>query len=173
MEGFSSTIFKKILRSCKVACMTHRAWIAVSGVIWIVVGAFLLYKGLRFISDGSLGSDTLCFRLQEMFGSPQQAAVALIAAGLLVGFVKGKFVLSKTVKRVAIRISSLPRPIRFLQVYAPSYWVLIGTMIGLGLSLRFFPIPVDLRGFIDTAVGSALINGGLLYFRAARGALRL
>jgi hypothetical protein len=47
---------------------------------------------------------------------------------------------------------------------------LIGAMVGLGVTLRFLPIPVDLRGFIDTAVGSALVNGAMLYFHIARSA---
>jgi hypothetical protein len=153
--------------------MTHRSWIAISGFVWLSIGAFLLYKGLHLISDGTIRSDSLCFRMREVFGSPRQSGTALIAAGLLVGFIKGRFVLSKTVRRVALRIVSLPLPIRFSAVYAPSYFILIGSMVALGISMRFLPIPVDLRGFIDTAVGSALINGAMLYFRAARGALRV
>lgn len=151
--------------------MTHRNWIAISGFIWLAIGSFLLYKGLRFISEGALAADSLCFRLQGLCGSPQQAGTVLIAIGLLLGFLKGRMVLSKAVKRVALRILSLPLPIRAAAVYGPSYWILIAAMIGLGVLLRFLPIPVDLRGLIDTAVGSALINGAMLYFRAARGAL--
>jgi hypothetical protein len=153
--------------------MTHRAWIAISGFLWLAVGGGLLYKGLHLISNGTISADSLCFKMQGFFGSPQQSGTALIAAGLLVGFVKGRFVLSKTVRRVALRILSLPLPIRFFSVYAPSYFILIGGMIALGITLKFLPIPVDLRGFIDTAVGSALINGAMLYFRAARGALQV
>ena len=153
--------------------LTHRNWIAISGFVWLAVGAFLLYKGLHLISDGIVKTDTLCFKMQGLFGTPQQSGTALIAAGLFIGFIKGRFVLSKTVRRVALRISSLPLPIRFSSVYAPSYWILIGSMVALGMILRFLPIPVDLRGFIDTAIGSALINGAMLYFRAARGALRV
>lgn len=153
--------------------LSHRNWIAISGFLWLGVGVFLLYKGLHLISDGVLKADTLCFKMKGLFGSPQQSGTALIAAGLLLGFMKGRFVLSKTVRRVALRITSLPLPIRFSSVYAPSYWILIGSMMGLGMMLKMFPIPMDLRGFIDTAVGSALINGAMLYFRAARGALRV
>lgn len=153
--------------------MTHRAWIAVSGFLWLAVGGWLLYKGIHLISDGTISSDSLCFRMQGLFGTPHQSGTALIAAALLIGFVKGRFILSKTVKRVSERISSLPLPIRFSSVYAPSYFFLIGGMIALGILLKVIPIPIDLRGFIDTAIGSALINGAMLYFRAARGALRV
>ena len=153
--------------------LSHRNWIAISGFIWLAVGVFLLYKGLHLISESVMKTETLCFRMQGLFGTPQQSGTALIATGLLLGFVKGRFVLSKTVRRTALRISSLPLPIRFSSVYAPSYWILIGSMMAVGMMLKIFPIPIDLRGLIDTAVGSALINGAMLYFRAARGALRV
>jgi len=37
--------------------------------------------------------------------------------------------------------------------------------MGLGMGIRYFGVPVDVRGLIDVAVGSALINGAMLYFR--------
>lgn len=148
--------------------MKHRAWIAVTGFIWLVIGGSLLYKGLHLISSAASTTDSLCFSLRNLFGSPQQAGTALIALGLFIGFLKGRFVLSKTVHRVSVRIGHLPHPIRFFDVYAPSYWILIGSMIALGVSLRFLPISIDVRGLIDVAVGSALLNGSMLYFRFAK-----
>lgn len=148
--------------------MKHRSWIALSGFLWFVIGVSLLYKGLRFITDAAFQADSLCYRMQGIFGTPQQAATSLIAVGLLIGFIKGRFVLSKTVRRVVGRIASLPLPIRFQDAYAPSYWFLIAGMVALGVSFRFLPIPLDIRGTIDLAIGSALINGSMLYFRAAK-----
>ncbi|HSX38060.1 MAG TPA: hypothetical protein VLE95_04435 [Chlamydiales bacterium] len=148
--------------------MTHRSWILLSGFLWMAIGSFLLYKGLHFIADGTLRTDSLCFRLQGLFGGVQQAGAGLIGVGLLVGFIKGRFVLSKTVKKIALRIQSFSQPIRVTSIYGPSYWILIAGMIGFGILLRFLPIPIDLRGVIDTAVGSALIHGAMLYFRTAR-----
>jgi len=118
-----------------------------SGVLWLLIGTWLLYKGLRLLS---LSAD-------------RSEASWWMAAGLLVGFVKGRFVLSRTVKRIAGRIDALSEPIRFTQIYPKSYWLILGSMSLLGFVLRFFP--VDWRAFIDVAVGSALINGAMLYFR--------
>jgi len=148
--------------------MTHRRWIFLSGWIWFFVGAMLLYKGLHFISEATLQTDSLSFRFRDVFGSTQQAATILIATALLVGFLKGRFVFSKTVQRMTARILSLPSPIQWSKVYAPSYWIIIGSMMGIGMLFRFLPIPIDLRGWIDTAVGSALLNGAMLYFRVAK-----
>ena len=153
--------------------MKHRTWVFLSGFVWLTVGIFLLYKGLHFVSAATLRSDSLSFKFQGLFGSPSQAGTGIVALGLLIGFVKGRFVLSKTVKRVVGRIHSLALPISFSSVYAPSYWILIGSMVALGFAMRFLPIPLDARGLIDIAIGSALVNGAMLYFRAARMAAHL
>lgn len=130
--------------------MSKRSWISISGLIWAFVGALLLYKGLRILS-GLSNSDT---------------ATLWVAAGLLVGFVKGRFVLAKTAKRLTDRIASLQEPIQFSQVYPKSYWLLLASMMGMGALLRL--APADWHGFVDVAVGSALMNGAMLYFKAAR-----
>lgn len=148
--------------------MKHRTWIALSGFTWFLVGIFLLYKGLRLIAEAAFLSGSLCHKMSPLVGSAQQAASLLMASGLIIGFFKGRFVLSKTVKRVVLRIVSLPLPIRLKDAYSPSYWILIGSMMALGMFFRFLPLPIDVRGTIDLAIGSALVNGAMLYFRAAR-----
>lgn len=148
--------------------MKQRGWVAFSGFVWFVIGAFLLYKGLHLIAEGAFQPHSLSHRMKDLVGSPQKGATILIAIGLFGGFFKGRFVLVKTVRRVVARIASLPLPIRLKDAYSLSYWILIGSMVALGVSFRFLPIPIDLRGMIDVAIGSALINGAMLYFRAAR-----
>lgn len=138
--------------------MKYRGWIAFSGLVWLVIGTMLLYKGLNFIGDGTVKANP------EL----QKFATLLIGFGLLIGFLKGRFVLSKTVRRVVTRIISLPLPIRAKDVYPRSYYLLILGMMALGWGFRFLPIAVEWRGMIDVAIGSALINGGMLYLRAAR-----
>jgi hypothetical protein len=147
--------------------MKHRTWIALSGFLWFFIGLGLLYKGLHLITEAAFQPNSLCFRLQTYFGSAQQSAVVFIGIGLMIGFFKGRFVLVKTVQRVVTRISTLPLPIRLQDAYSKSYWILIGSMVALGMTFRFLPIPIDIRGAIDVAIGSALINGAMLYFRAA------
>jgi hypothetical protein len=149
--------------------MGYKSWIVVSGLFWAAAGFSLLYKGLHLISQGALGPDGAYSLSASWFGGGERGATALVALGLLVGFIKGRFVLAKTVKRVCGRILSLSLPIRIGQVYSSSYVVLIGSMILLGMTLRFLPIPLDVRGVIDVAIGSALLNGSMFYFRAAQG----
>src|SRR5689334_19607294 len=103
--------------------MSHRAWISISGFIWAVAGLLLLFKGLRILAD-----------LPD-----KDRALWWIAGALFVGFLKGRFVLSKTVQRISKRLLSLPEPIRFMDAYPKSYWLLISSMMALGLLMRFVP----------------------------------
>jgi hypothetical protein len=130
--------------------MSHRAWISISGLIWALAGLLLLYKGLKILSD-----------LPN-----KEAATWWIVAGLVIGFLKGRFVLAKTVQRISNRILSLPLPIPFINAYPKSYYLLISFMMALGIVMRF--VPDQWHGFIDVAVGSALMNGAMLYFRVSR-----
>ena len=131
--------------------MQKKSWIALSGFIWSAAGFMLLYRGLDFLSQ-----------MENL-----NVASWLIALGLFAGFIKGRFVLSKTVDRTVRRIYQLSSPIRFTHVYPKGYWMLIASMMGLGFLLRL--VPIHWRGLIDTAVGSALLNGAILSFRAAWG----
>ena len=127
-----------------------RTWIVISGCLWLGIGIFLLTKGL-----------------QLLVFSGSKNALLLLSIAMVIGFVKGRFVLSKTVHRVTTRILSLPAPIKVKQVYGIGYCLLILSMIALGISMRWLPIPLEARGAIDIAIGSALFNGSILYFRKA------
>lgn len=72
-----------------------------------------------------------------------------IGLAIAVGLAKGHFVLSKTVKRMREERPGLRSVL------------LIGLMVGMGMSLRF--VPNQVRGFIDVAVGHALLYGAGLY----------
>lgn len=145
--------------------LSYRTSILFSGCLWLVVGVFLLSKGLGFVilaeKEGILKS------LSLFIGSQEKAALFVISSALLVGFIKGRFILSKTVKRIVTRIYGLPSPVVLKDLYPKSYYLLLGAMVLLGFVMRWLPIGAGVRGFIDIAIGSALINGAILYFKAA------
>lgn len=149
--------------------MNRRVWVACSGFMWLFVGVMLLYKGLHLIQDAVHDTDSLSYRFGVLFGNGESGGTVWVAMGLMIGFLKGRYVLSKTVSRLVKRIEDQPLPLSFFTAYPLSYWVTIVGMMGLGLLLRLLPIHGDVRGLIDTAVGSALIQGAMLYFRASRG----
>ncbi len=141
--------------------ITHRFCIRLTGFVWFAIGTWLFFKGLKYVSYGAFEPSGI----SSFFATSERGAAILISAGLLVGFLKGQFVLRKTVTRVAGRIAALPMPLSIGKIYAPSYWILIGSMMLLGMSMNFLPIALDLRGAIDVAIGSALISGAILYFK--------
>jgi len=119
-----------------------------------------------------IGSRELAFLyiipLKNMVGTEDQASTVILCLALVVGFVKGRFIFTKTIARITRRIYSLPLPIRFSKVYPISYWCLIGSMMMLGMGMRYLSIPLDVKGFIDVAIGSALVQGAMIYLRIAR-----
>ena len=117
----------------------------ISGALWMVIGVRLLYIGLH--------------RVEE---------VAFIGLGLLVGYLKGRFVLRKGARRVMNRLRTQEEPIDLRTMYHPGYWVLLLGMGCLGMLLKFVPgIPLEIRGVISVAVGAALLQGSTTYFREA------
>ncbi len=152
----------------------HKTLIIFSGLVWLIVGCFLLPLGLTLIADGaqkeilvSSSSLPLLQYLARGFGGMEQASVFLIAMCLGIGFFKGRYVLSKSVNRLVNRIRSFPNPTHFSKIYSPAYLLLLGSMVLLGMVIRYFHVSNDIRGAIDVIIGAALINGSLLYFRMA------
>ncbi|MBN4067297.1 hypothetical protein JYU14_04360 [Simkania negevensis] len=150
----------------------HSTLITLLGLLWCAVGGMLLIIGTRLftaIVSYQVNPKQLLFMqgLSKRAGGIDQAAIVLIGIALVVGYMKGKYVLRKSCVRVVNRLFKLPNPAYLHQALSKWFYLLIGTMICLGISLRVFGAPVDLRAVIDVAIGSALINGALTYFRFA------
>lgn len=129
-------------------------WIVVSGVIWLVVGSCLLSIGLYLLI------------LQSSLQSQDYVAI-LVCLGFVLGFIKGRFVLSKTAQKAVKKVLLISEPISILQVYPPIYLGLIVGMMLLGMGLKWLEIAAHIRGVIDVAVGFALINASRVYFQSA------
>jgi hypothetical protein len=144
----------------------HIGLVVLSGLLWLGIGVMLLVKGLRFVVYAEPGCKML-ENLTPYVGTRDQAIVFLIALGLFAGFMKGRFVLMKAVKKVVNRIASLSTPLKISQIYDKRYYALMVLMMGMGLALNFLNIPGDVRGTVDIAIGSALMNGAMGFFRSA------
>lgn len=150
--------------------VSHATLIFLSGFVWLAVGCFLLPLGLNFIveillKENSSQPHPILNFLAPYAGGLESAALIWIAITLLIGFLKGRHVFAKSVNRSVSRILTLPNPAPLSKIYSPSYYILLGSMVLLGVLVRFAPL--DIRGGVDVAVGSALINGAVLYFRQA------
>lgn len=146
---------------------SHASLIALSGLIWLAIGAYLMPLGLNFlIQAAALPSHApLMKAILPVVETYDKASLLLVAAALFIGYFKGRVVLGKSVRRSTSRILALPNPAPLSQVYDWKYYLLIGLMVLIGLAFKFAPL--DIRGFVDVTIGSALINGAMLYFRAA------
>lgn len=117
--------------------------------------------GLRFLMSTAHTSNLF----SNIVKGPEQGVMVLVLLALIVGFLKGRTVMAKAARRQVKRILSLQNPTSLKNLYSPAYYILILVMIGFGMILRFLPVTIDVRGAIDCAIGCALINGALQYFR--------
>lgn len=147
--------------------LRHSAAIIFSGVTWMGIGMFLMIKGftLIIVPMESESSAILLPHIRLWMGDAQQASLLLICLALLIGFFKGRIVLRKSAERIIRGILAQPNPCSFSSVYPRNYLILLGLMMSLGMVLKWIPIPPDLKGLIDAAIGSALVNGSAFYFR--------
>lgn len=144
----------------------HGLAIALSGVLWMSIGILLLLKGFGYLLHPSPELTPSLLPYLSSFGKDaSQAPLFLVSIGLVIGFIKGRFILAKTASRVIKKIESLPNPCPILSVYSPTYLILLGSMVFLGMLFKWLPIAYDIKGVIDVAIGSALTNGSAFYFR--------
>lgn len=150
--------------------VTHTTLIFLSGFVWLIVGCFLLPLGLNFVIESLLQENSsLPHPILNFFapylGGIEPAALLLIALALVIGFLKGKRIFAKSVQRSVDRIRKLPNPASLSKIYTPGYYLLLGSMIFLGILVRY--TTQDIRGGVDIAVGTALVTGAMLYFKQA------
>ena len=148
--------------------LSKRTWFIISTITWLGIGIMLLMKGLRLTvaaAEQPAGTTPLLKALVSFTGNPRQGSLLIICLGLFIGFIKGRTILAKTVSRIADRINQHSEGLSLQQAYDKKYWIILGLMMGIGVLFRVLPIPQDIHGGIDVAIGSALINGAMLYLR--------
>jgi hypothetical protein len=146
--------------------LSHRTLIILGGLIWLFMGIFLLTIGIRFIlSSLVLPPSSFTIQLMKFTLDHSQAMMLLVTTALFIGYLKGKYVLGKSAARQVARISQLENPTSLKNLYSKGYYLLILSMVGIGIAMRYLPL-IEVRGAIDAAIGSALIHGALHYFRS-------
>lgn len=154
---------------------SHFVMIVISGLVWATIGVMLMTVGMHHLMDAlrlfddmtRASSPSLIKAFSAVLKSPEQVMTAIIGCCLLVGYAKGHFVLTRSVKSGVQRILSHPNPSAIKKLYGKKYYFLIVAMMGLGLLLKALKLPSDLHGAIDLAIGSALLKGALVYFKYA------
>ena len=132
--------------------LSHKTLIRISGTVWLLIGSFLLNLGINLLMRGVEKSE-------------MTQAIFLLTVALIVGHYKGRYVLAKVAERSFHRICALPNPTSLKNLYTRGNYVLIALMMALGMCMRAFDVPPIIRGCIDCAVGAALIQGSIRYYR--------
>lgn len=147
--------------------LTYRRAAYIQGTIWLLVGSMLVAMGCNFLVASLLEGNQMAGHLPLLRSMPfldkELAALTVALAAIAIGWLKGYCILAKTASKQLLRIAKLPSPISYSQLFEVRYFFLLGLMVGLGFLLRTFPI--DVRGFIDLAVGIALLFGATVFFR--------
>ena len=129
----------------------------VGGIIWVLVGVFLIARGLFPYGASALES-------------APAAAILWLVGGLLAGTAKGLFVLTRSAARMIGRIEARPHPAPFWQIYPPLFFLLIPIMIGFGILLRllFGDSHPEVVAGVYVGIGAALIASSAPFFRASQ-----
>lgn len=137
--------------------MNKNSLYILAGSVWALVGLFLMIRG------------AIMYQTALDTQNASQTALAIsIAASVVLGIIKGRFVLSKTARRNKSRIDRLEQPLKVHHVYAKSFYFMIVGMILLGVSLRTFNEYVG--GYVVVAaiycgIGLALMVSSLVYWK--------
>ena len=136
--------------------MGKQRLLQVAGLIWIIVGLFLIYRGSGLYNLAVIEQNT-----------GKETLIISVILGVVIGIIKGKFVLSKTALRNRNRINQLVPPISIHQIFSGAFYGLIAGMMVLGFLLREFN--AYLGGYVVVAsiycgIGMALIAASSVYW---------
>jgi len=138
--------------------MSQQGRRTVVAVVWIAVGLMLIWRGLPYV--GLREADGIT-RLED--GTDRWMALGF---GLVLGIGKGFSMLRKGARRAAAQIVSKGELAPAWTVFSPFMILLVGLMIGAGLTLRLAPYDAGVKawvvGILYPGIGVALIIGGLL-----------
>lgn len=119
--------------------------------IWLTGGLAMSYNGIVRVNQAGLDSTML---------------MVALGASMLVGILKGKFILSKTSDRNVERLNTMTEPQRPLAVYSARSWIVIGVMVLIAVSLNLFGAPLLWRGVIALGIGMGLVVSSMRYLKA-------
>jgi hypothetical protein len=124
-----------------------------AGFIWMLVGLFLIIRGLTIISILDLYTISL----------------SLIAVGI--GYLKARFIFYKIISNNINRIKQLApekEKVCIFAFQAIQSYLIVFLMILLGWILRISPLGTNILSFIYILIGFALSISSIKYFKSAK-----
>ncbi len=128
------------------AARTH---LLLASALWSVVGALLLLFGTRWLLAG-----------------PPHLSPLFLPLALVAGVLKAHFVLRRTAGHMIDRIRVRGDGHCIGGFVSLRSWLFVMAMMGLGYSLRHGLLPRAVVGWLYVAVGTALLLGATLIWRA-------
>lgn len=146
--------------------------ITLAGFLWFVLGITLLTKGLYLMIltahlSGEKAGPILNVFMYAFTGGIVPAALTILLLGVVLGIMKGRWALGRAATLLVRRIYPMRGKIHVAKLYRIHDYLLIVGIIALSRLLNWIEVPNDVHSLIDIAVGSALINGAMVYFRYA------
>ena len=135
---------------------TYFKGISLYGIAWLALGSRLLLKGIYIFDEIHLKQEVLDSNLYYY-----------LVGALVLGLVKGKFILKKSADRIIRHIVQFEEPLKWKQIFPKSFYFFMTIMMCFGIAIKFLPIDLVVKGSIDIFVGSALITGALYFFKKA------
>lgn len=117
--------------------VSPRTHLLCASALWTLIGLFLLYRGGVYLQQGNF--------------------LLLMMLGIILGSLKSYLVLNNSAKRGVERIKRFGDNTCIGAVYSWRTWLLVLSMMLLGLILRNSQVPVGLLGTICIAIGWALL----------------
>ena len=138
--------------------LSKNSLISIAGGLWGIIGVFLIYRGIGMYQ----------IAVDEQ-SSTQMAVLYSVTIGIVIGFFKGLFVLSKSAQKNKSRIQNLEAPVKINHIFAKQFYGLIVGMMLLGVLLR--NMNGYLGGYIVVAaiycgIGIALLVGSRVYWKS-------
>lgn len=145
--------------------LKRKTLLFIAGGVWFSSGLYLMILGLRFLEASVNTSSTPFLSLLEHYLSRDYALVMVIVAAIILGQLKGRSVMTRAALRASNRILHLPEPAHIKNLYSGRFYLVIVFMISLGVVLKLLQLPLDVRGAVDVVIGTALIQGAVVYFK--------
>ncbi|HZK49482.1 MAG TPA: hypothetical protein VFD74_07780 [Thermoleophilia bacterium] len=125
-----------------------RTQLLLAEVMWTAVGTMLLTFGLHWVT--------------RRYHGPGWAYAAPF---VIVGLLKGRFVLDRVARRTIARIDMRGDSHCVGGFFSPLSWALVVGMMVLGQVLRASPLPRADVGFLYVAVGAALLTSSRKFWK--------
>ena len=127
---------------------SRRTRLLLAALAWTLVGLGLLTTGLVWLS-----------------GARAVWLAIILTAAVLVGWIKGRYLLARRATANARRIEASAERAVVLSFFAPAAWGLVLAMMAAGALLRRSALPRPWRGALYAAIGVALLSASRTAWR--------